>query len=63
MACLFSHFFFELEYTLSVKKPVFLRFLGVLDVIPTRSRQLYSKRICLWDLAQSIYIVFIIQIV
>ena len=32
-------------------------------VIPTRSRQTYSKRICLWDLAQSVCIVFIIQIV
>ena len=32
-------------------------------IIPTRSCQAYSKRICLWDLAQSICIVFIIQIV
>lgn len=32
-------------------------------VIPIRSRQTYSKRICLWDLAQSVCIVFIIQIV
>ena len=32
-------------------------------LIPTRSRQTYSKRICLWDLAQSVCIVFIIQIV
>ena len=63
MACLFSNCFCELDYTLSVKKPVFLRFLGVLDVIPIRSCQAYSKRICLWDLAQSICIVFIIQIV
>ena len=32
-------------------------------LIPTRSCQGYSKRICLWDLAQSVSIVFIIQIV
>lgn len=30
---------------------------------PIRSHQPYSKRICLWDLAQSVYIVSIIQIV
>ena len=45
-----------------VKKPVFLRVFGLLDVIPTRSCQKFSKQICLWDLAQSIGILFIIQI-
>ena len=30
--------------------------------IPTRSRQSYSKQVCLWDLAQIICIVFIIQV-
>ena len=45
------------------KKPVFMRVFAVSSVIPTRSRQTYSKRICLWDLAQSIGILFIIQIV
>lgn len=34
-----------------------------LTVIPTRSCQKFSKQICLWDLAQSIGILFIIQIV
>lgn len=29
---------------------------------PTRSRQAYSKQVCLWDLAQSICIAFIIQV-
>ena len=33
------------------------------NITPSRSRQTYSKRICLWDLAQSVCIVFIIQIV
>lgn len=42
------------------KKPVFMRVSEVSEFIPTRSRQLYSKRICLWDLAQSVCIVFII---
>ena len=32
-------------------------------VIPTRSCQKFSKQICLWDLAQSIDIISIIQIV
>ena len=45
------------------KKPVFMRVCAVSSVIPTRSRQTYSKRICLWDLAQIISIVSIIQIV
>lgn len=31
-------------------------------VIPTRSRQAYSKQVCLWDLAQIICIAFIIQV-
>ena len=31
--------------------------------IPTRSCQKFSKQICLWDLAQGIGIIFIIQIV
>ena len=31
-------------------------------IIPTRSRQAYSKQICLWDLAQIICIAFIIQV-
>jgi len=30
--------------------------------IPTRSRQAYSKQVCLWDLAQIICITFIIQV-
>ena len=33
------------------------------ELIPTRSCQKFSKQICLWDLAQSIGILFIIQIV
>ena len=32
-------------------------------IIPTRSCQKFSKQICLWGLAQSIGIIFIIQIV
>ena len=36
--------------------------LRVKCVIPTRSCQKFSKQICLWDLAQSIGILFIIQI-
>ena len=32
-------------------------------LIPTRSRQKFSKRICLWDLVQGIGIISIIQIV
>ncbi len=32
-------------------------------IIPTRSCQKFSKQICLWDLAQGIGIIFIIQIV
>lgn len=32
-------------------------------IIPTRSCQKFSKQICLWDLAQSVGILFIIQIV
>ena len=32
-------------------------------LIPTRSRRKFSKQICLWDLAQIIGILFIIQIV
>ena len=31
-------------------------------LIPTRSRQAYSKQVCLWDLAQIICITFIIQV-
>ena len=31
-------------------------------LIPTRSRQAYSKQVCLWDLAQIICIAFIIQV-
>lgn len=34
-----------------------------LKIIPTRSRQAYSKQVCLWVIAQIICIVFIIQIV
>ena len=45
------------------KKPVFMRVCAVLSVIPTRSCQKFSKQICLWNLAQSIGIIFIIQIV
>ena len=33
------------------------------EIIPTRSRQMFSKQICLCGLAQSIGILFIIQIV
>lgn len=32
-------------------------------IIPTRSRQKFSKQICLWNLALIIGILFIIQIV
>ena len=32
-----------------------------MEIIPTRSCQKYSKQFCLWDLAQSIGILFIIQ--
>ena len=45
------------------KKPVFMRVFAVSSVIPTRSCQKFSKQICLWDLAQGISIIFIIQIV
>ena len=45
------------------KKPVFMRVFAVSSVIPTRSCQKFSKQICLWGLAQSIGIIFIIQIV
>lgn len=45
------------------KKPVFMRVFAVSSVIPTRSCQKFSKQICLWNLAQSIGIIFIIQIV
>ena len=45
------------------KKPVFMRVFAVSSVIPTRSCQKFSKQICLWDLAQIISIVSIIQIV
>lgn len=31
-------------------------------IIPTRSRQAYSKQVRLWDLAQIICITFIIQV-
>lgn len=36
---------------------------GIAILIPTRSRQAYSKQACLWDLAQIIYIAFITQMV
>lgn len=45
------------------QKPSDSKAFGVALVIPTRSHQTYSKRICLWDLAQIIGIVSIIQIV
>ena len=45
------------------QKPVFMRGCTLSSVIPTRSCQKFSKQICLWDLAQSIGILFIIQIV
>ena len=45
------------------KKPVFMRVFAVSSVIPTRSCQKFSKQICLWELAQIIGILFIIQIV
>ena len=45
------------------KKPVFMRVFAVSSVIPTRSCQKFSKRICLWDLVQGIGIISIIQIV
>lgn len=34
----------------------------VSEIIRTRSYQAYSKQICLYDLAQIIYIAFIIQV-
>ena len=45
------------------KKPVFMRVSEASEIIPTRSCQKCSKQFCLWDLAQSIGILFIIQIV
>ena len=45
------------------KKPVFMRVFAVSSVIPTRSCQKFSKQICLWNLAQGIGIISIIQIV
>ena len=39
------------------------RFIVQPHIIPTRSRQAYSKQVCLWVIAQIICIVFIIQIV
>lgn len=44
------------------KKPVFMRVSEGSEIIPTRSRQAYSKQVCLWDLAQIICIAFIIQV-
>ncbi len=35
----------------------------LIPIIPTRSCQKFSKQICLWNLAQGIGIIFIIQIV
>ena len=35
----------------------------LISIIPTRSCQKFSKQICLWNLAQGIGIIFIIQIV
>ena len=46
-----------------VKKPVFMWVFAISAIIPTRSCQKFSKQICLWDLAQSIDIISIIQIV
>lgn len=40
-----------------------MRVSGVVVITQTRSRQECSKRVCLWDVAQSIYIVSIIQMV
>ena len=45
------------------KNPVFMRVSWVMLITPIRSCQKFSKQICLWDLAQSIGILFIIQIV
>lgn len=45
------------------KKPVFMRVSEGSEIIPTRSCQKFSKQICLWDLAQGIGIISIIQIV
>ena len=45
------------------QKPVFMRVYAILSVIRTRSCQEISKQICLYDLAQDISILFIIQIV
>lgn len=45
------------------KKPVFVRVCNLLTVIPIRSCQKLSKRICLWDLVQDIGIIHITQIV
>ena len=50
LMALFPMHFCELDYTLSVKKSVFLRFLGVLDVIPTRRVKSISKLFCIEDL-------------
>ena len=36
---------------------------GTISFTPTRSQETNLKQICLWDLAQSIWIVFIIQTV
>ena len=33
-----------------------------LKITPSRSRQPYSKQVCLWDLVQIICITFIIQV-
>ena len=38
------------------------RDLQVESIIPTRSCQKFSKQVCLWGLAQSIGIIFMIQI-
>lgn len=45
------------------KKPVFMRVSEGSKIIPTRSCQTCSKQACLGDLAQIIYIAFIIQVV
>lgn len=47
---------------LAPKSTVFATKNQVCEIIPTRSRQAYSKQVCLWDLAQSICIAFIIQV-
>ena len=44
----------------NLKFPLFMRCLKVLFTIPTRSLEIHSKQVCLWTLAERVYIIRII---